>query len=386
MRLLIVSHTPHYQHGSAIQGWGPTIRELDHLASLFAEVVHLAPLHPGPAPASSLAYTAKNIQLHPVAPAGGEHMLEKLRIGAVLPAYARAIVQELHTSDVVHVRCPANISLTALIILCMRKQPVYRWIKYAGNWSPSGKEARSYRLQRLILSKNWVRGSVTINGRWPRQPEHITSFYNPSLAETEWTEARAMAARKPAFPPIRCLFVGRLEDAKGVMTALQVVKILRDQGLPILLELAGDGPQREAYESYVRESNIREHVAFLGWVPKPDLKNYYARAHFIILPSASEGWPKVLSEGMAYGAVPVASSVSAIPQILAETGAGLAVGSHTPQAYADAVLRFVHQPDAWRAASSAGIEASCRFTYSYYLGQVQRLFQQSGLRLGLGHG
>ena len=57
MKLLIVSHTPHYQKGNAIVGWGPTIREIDYLAQVFDRVVHVAPLHPEAAPASSLPYT-----------------------------------------------------------------------------------------------------------------------------------------------------------------------------------------------------------------------------------------------------------------------------------------------------------------------------------------
>ena len=47
MRLLIVSHTPHYRAAGQLVGWGPTVRELDHLAELFAEVVHVAPVYDG---------------------------------------------------------------------------------------------------------------------------------------------------------------------------------------------------------------------------------------------------------------------------------------------------------------------------------------------------
>jgi hypothetical protein len=43
MRLLIISHTPHYHRDGEIVGWGATVREIDHLAALFESVVHIAP-------------------------------------------------------------------------------------------------------------------------------------------------------------------------------------------------------------------------------------------------------------------------------------------------------------------------------------------------------
>ncbi len=86
-------------------------------------------------------------------------------------------------------------------------------------------------------------------------------------------------------------------------------------------------------------------VKFLGWLPKPSLADYYSQAHFLLLPTnASEGWPKVLSEAMAYGVVPLAGAVSSIPQILQETGAGLALPPEDPEAFVQAIQNFLAEP------------------------------------------
>ncbi|MEJ7712203.1 MAG: hypothetical protein WKF84_20655 [Pyrinomonadaceae bacterium] len=45
MKLLIVSHTPHYWRSGELVGWGPTIREIDQLASLFKQVFTWLALH-----------------------------------------------------------------------------------------------------------------------------------------------------------------------------------------------------------------------------------------------------------------------------------------------------------------------------------------------------
>jgi hypothetical protein len=65
MKLLIVSHTPHYLENGAVKGWGPTIREIDYLAQCFDQVTHVAPLYHTPAPLSAIAYQSSRVKLCP---------------------------------------------------------------------------------------------------------------------------------------------------------------------------------------------------------------------------------------------------------------------------------------------------------------------------------
>ena len=80
----------------------------------------------------------------------------------------------------------------------------------------------------------------------------------------------------------------------------------------------------------------------------------YARSHFMLLPSScSEGWPKVLSEAMAYGVVPVASNVSCIPQILGATGSELTSEPGDLDGFAATVVRLASDPRAVDAPPAA---------------------------------
>src|SRR5262245_49295199 len=147
MRLLVISHTAHHSENGEPRGWGPTVREIDRLASLFDELVHVAPLHSGPAPASALSYEARNVRLVPVRPSGGTTLLAKLGLVGAWAEYLRVILGELRRCDAVHVRCPSNIGLLAILLLAVRRMPRSRWVKYAGNWRPEGRESVSYALQ-----------------------------------------------------------------------------------------------------------------------------------------------------------------------------------------------------------------------------------------------
>lgn len=376
MRLLIISHTPHYHTDSGYAGWGATVRELDYLAELFDEVVHVAPVYPGASPGGTQPYTTDRLRLRPVAPAGGESLMDKLDIPRAYPRYSRVIRHEMARADAVHVRCPANISLLALLLLRGSGAPPYRWVKYAGNWRPEGPEPRTYRWQRRWLDANRHGGVVTVNGRWPNQPPYVHSFHNPCLTDDEAAEGATAAADKRLDGPVELLFVGALNEGKGVGRVLRIAEALRARGVPFRLRLLGDGPDRPRYEQWARDRGLRD-VFFLGWLPRDQVPDYYAAAHIVLLPSRSEGWPKVLSEGMAYGAVPVAASVSSIPQILGATGAGVALPLDDIDGMAETVARFVAEPATWEAASRAGVAAARRFTYDAYQTAVAMLFRQA---------
>lgn len=373
MRLLIVSHTEHYRRGDTMVGWGPTVREIDQLTSLFEEIVHIATLCQGPPPESALAYESHKVRLHLVPPAGGEGLRAKLGILTQIPIYLRTIRQELRQADAVHVRCPANISLLAIFLLAFMRRPKLRWAKYAGNWHPEGREARSYTFQRWWLKKGFHRGVTTVNGQWPHQPAHVHAFLNPCLTEAELQEAKEATVTKEFLPPFRLLLVGRLEAAKGVGRALEIMDLLRQRNIPVVLDLIGDGPERQKFCEQIDRLSLTQQVHLHGWLPRPALSQYYARTHILLFPTDSEGWPKVLSEAMAYRVVPVCSNVSSIPQYLARFGTGHTCAPNAIQDFADAIQNYVENPEQWKKEAENASCAAEQFSYANYLTAVRSL-------------
>jgi glycosyltransferase involved in cell wall biosynthesis len=84
---------------------------------------------------------------------------------------------------------------------------------------------------------------------------------------------------------------------------------------------------------------------------------------------------------MAFGAIPVASPVSSIPQTFADTGAGVVVDGAIP-AWVDAVAALVEDPAQLSALRRAGLDAAPRFGFTSWKDDVRRLFDDCwGLRL-----
>ena len=184
---------------------------------------------------------------------------------------------------------------------------------------------------------------------------------------------------------IKFLFIGRVEDEKGTGRVIEIAHHLQARGIEFQIDIVGDGSKRSEYQSDARRLMLEERSLFHGWLNKDDLKVLFQRAHFLLLPtSASEGWPKVLSEGMAYGVVPLAGAVSSIPQILNDFHTGKALDPFDLSSFVRAIQGYLANPQQWQAESMAGLQAAERFTYEHYLQQVRDMLNEAwGINLSL---
>jgi len=200
---------------------------------------------------------------------------------------------------------------------------------------------------------------------------------NPSFSELEYLNEKEIALKKRLSSPIELLFVGNLSRAKGVDRVLEITERLNRIGLDFSLTLVGDSPVRVDFESFVKERSLTGRVTFAGWQSMTALHQYYRRAHLFLFPSSSEGWPKVLSEAMAHGVVPIASAIASIPELLEGAKAGLALPPEDIEAFVDAVIMYTQDVKAWKKASLNGIRAAGNFTYEYYLSSVNEMYRRT---------
>jgi glycosyltransferase involved in cell wall biosynthesis len=115
-------------------------------------------------------------------------------------------------------------------------------------------------------------------------------------------------------------------------------------------------------------------VTFHGWLPRPALAPIYGRSHMLLFPtSSSEGWPKVLSEAMAYGVVPIAGNVSCIPQFLEKFDTGRYFDPDDIESFAEAIAWYASHVNEWKRQSNNGMKAASAFSYSNYVRAVTSL-------------
>lgn len=361
-KLVILSHTEHYIRNGETVGWGPTVREINELCADFEEIVHIACLHPGKAPESCIAYEGTGLRFIPVPPYGGETMMQKLSIFRVFPRILRLLRKERNNADWTQVRLPTGIGVLLLPWLWLTGKTGKLWIKYAGNWNQEHAPA-GYRFQKWFLENNLLQVPVTINGKWPGQRLHLISFENPCLTD-EQIRAGVTAMQKKAYrPPFQFTFTGKLFESKGLMNMLLALAAL-DPAYIKNIHIIGEGDDRQKAEEFCLEHRLP--AIFHGFLPINEVHKLLEETHFVVLPSRSEGFPKVLAEGAAYGAIPVASAVSAIPHYFTDGKSGF-LWWRTNESF---ISRFTRIPfddtGLLEAMAAEAQKVSQEFTFSAY--------------------
>lgn len=124
------------------------------------------------------------------------------------------------------------------------------------------------------------------------------------------------------------LYLGRLEDRKGVHLLLNAVALVVKDVPSIRLIVAGDGPDREKLEDLTKELKLTDHVVFEGYIDEDKKSNYFASAEFCVFPATyGECFGIVLIECLAAGKIPLAfanegygSVLENIPEVLVKNG------------------------------------------------------------------
>lgn len=138
--------------------------------------------------------------------------------------------------------------------------------------------------------------------------------------------------REPSFPPRHLLYVGTLETRKRVIDLLDALLLILRLRRDVLLTIVGDGRERQRLQEFASRPILRERVTFTGYISDPSaLRRVYLHSDILVLPSTSEGTPKVLAEAMAHGVVPVAvRGVGSNDYVIEDGVNGFLVGKHSP--------------------------------------------------------
>lgn len=352
-----------YVRGKEVHAYEPVMREVVILATMFDEVIWLGSRVDC---LSSILTAHKPHNVRLVAMPSVRHTsFNMLKVLAAYPVFIFTILRYWRSATHVHTRGPSHPAFIALLFSKVLGSKQY-WHKYAGNWTSTAAPFM-YRLQRnLLRALNKPNVHVTVNGREERDGKHILSFENPCLYEAE--RSTATQVRKDFSGKLNLLFVGEFTQAKGLDVLMQVL----ENDLPERIgniSLVGTGPM---YEEIKSRSERIEQVHLSGAIPRARLDDYYSKAHLLILPSRSEGFPKVVAESAAYGCIPVVTGISVISAYVNDGVSGILMHDNTSATVRKALQSLCDMDEAKLMNMSAAVkEVTAPFTYEHYLYRIK---------------
>lgn len=177
-------------------------------------------------------------------------------------------------------------------------------------------------------------------GSFSAFPRVFTTHYSSTDLAPEAYAAKPKMHTGPVPP--RIVFVGSLAQMyKGPDVLLHAVSILNRDGFEVELSLVGGGRHMPQLEHLAQTLGVANQVRFHGELPGDAVRERLDWATLFVLPSRTEGLPRVIVEAMARALPCVASNVGGIPELLHPEDM---VASNDPEGLAAKIKQVLTSP------------------------------------------
>ena len=191
----------------------------------------------------------------------------------------------------------------------------------------------SARWPKLQIYNNFAAAQNARHGRSLFVPKNICVVRNGlELEEFEVGSIRFEGAA-------RILGVGSLLSLKRWDRLLRAAATLNQIGLDFTVEIAGDGPMREALQRQIADLGLLHHVRLLGHVN--NISALLSKATFLAHTSDYEGCPNVIMEAMAASRAVVATDVGDIRSLVEDGQTGFVVRRENEIEFVDRLATLI---------------------------------------------
>jgi len=195
--------------------------------------------------------------------------------------------------------------------------------------------------------------------------------YYPHIIQNDYLKGPAAQRKKVLF---NLSWSGKENLVrKGIPELLYAVRLLKDEGIKVHLNLAGHkGDGINYLLKMIDQLNISEEVRYLGIISRADKISLLRTCEIYVQPSHYEGFGVAIAEAMGCGACIIASDVGAVREVVGNCGLYVSPGS--PEELAKAIkqilysdkLRHTLQENAYqRACNCFGVEKKLKRLKNY---------------------
>lgn len=183
--------------------------------------------------------------------------------------------------------------------------------------------------------------SAAPQGQWAKLGvAPLPDILPPTINLERWRDAR-----NPRFGPLHVLYMGRLEERKGLRVLLNAWPKIAQSLTDARLTIAGRGPLEPELRA-ITKTHALPRLTFLPPPSDTDAPALVASADIFAAPATGgESFGLVLIEAMAAGALPVAAANAGFATVLTGAGANLLVPPDDADAFAQKVISVVSDKD-----------------------------------------
>lgn len=371
IRFLIASDTPCIQFDEGFKLFEPTLLEVEQISKLVGEVRWVTYLRDSEEGSILRLPRARNVYIEPLKfKRGGRQIHKKIGVILSLPSQMMFLIKRIRKADVIHSRGPSVPAVLVILLSFFDSKRIY-WHKYGGNWSERNSPV-AYRIQRWLLktlNKRNVR--ITVNGFWPGLHEGFISLENPCISEYVRRKNYDILNEDKKFDSnLTLCFVGNMDENKGAVRLLTVLNENPGRWPIKQVTFIGDGPLLFRLEQLAQHSLYT--IKLLGLRSREFIfEKIFRTHHLLILPSRSEGFPKVVAECAAHFCIPVVTDMSSLSQFIRHGENGFLMTDSTERSIGECLDFIFSQTALLEKISFQAWEMSSKFTYEHFLDRIK---------------
>src|SRR5690554_7784191 len=146
--------------------------------------------------------------------------------------------------------------------------------------------------------------------------------------------------KKPIF-----MTTGRLHWKKGLVSTLEALAILKEQGVDFTYKIIGEGKEYERIAFAAYQLGLKNRVQFLGKLPHAEVKQELEEASIYIQYSIQEGFCNAVLEAQAMGKLCIVSNAEGLTENVLHGKTGWVVPKYSPHLLAEQIKKVLLMAD-----------------------------------------
>src|SRR5579862_173974 len=268
--------------------------------------------------------------------------------------------------DVLHIHEPLMPALPLTVLRCSETINIATFHAHGQSYASN----LGYLFGKTIVRKRVrkLHGRIAVS---PTARNFVESYFPadykviPNGIDLEWWQQPVQPIRGFDDGRPNVLFLGRLENRKGLKYLIRAFERVRNEVPRARLIVAGEGRLRAGLERYVWRHDLEGDVFFTGFVPAEERPRLFASCDVFCAPSTGqESFGIVLLEAMACGKPVVASNIAGYNDVVSHRREGLLVSVKDKDAIASAVIELLSDPDRREEMAEQGLRTVQQYSWS----------------------